>query len=271
MILIETINEMSDFVDESSNSNLKSSNRTNKFVKMQKSFENDYNNYNNQDNNLSDTKSSKFKKMDSDTSFTMNSHNHYNNQSDVKKHRQHQHKNEKIKTLKNKIEKQMKDYVDREDYDEMIKLVKKLNLISDDKWEELESEVEKLDYSDVHEYKSTAGFLTDDEIAILAQDLGQKNRQSTPFNPEDNRQQGTEMVNLKLNYGHKRSILRKLMIAQRKQFLFKKEQADLQKAKKEFDDTSVSNFSQISGHVGGPGAEEKIKAMNDPDKDANYK
>lgn len=260
---------MSDFVDDSSNSNLKSSNRTNKFGKMQKSFENDYNNYNNQDNNLSDTKSSKFKKMDSDTSFTINSHNHYNNKTDVNKHH---HKNEKIKTLKNKIEKQMKDYVDREDYDEMIKLVKKLNLISDDKWEELESEVEKLDYTDAQEYKSTADFLTDDDIALLAQDLGpgQKNRQSTPFNLEENRQ-GTEMVNLKLNYGHKRSILRKLMIAQRKQFLLKKEQADLQKAKNEFDDTSISNFSQISGQVEDSGAEQKMKNMNDSDKDANFK
>jgi hypothetical protein len=34
----------------------------------------------------------------------------------------------------------------------------------------LESEVEKLDYSDV-EYKSTGGFLTDDEIAVLASDM----------------------------------------------------------------------------------------------------
>ncbi len=39
-----------------------------------------------------------------------------------------------------------------------------------EKWHELESEVDKLDYSDV-EYKSTGGFLTDDEIAVLASDI----------------------------------------------------------------------------------------------------
>jgi hypothetical protein len=107
----------------------------------------------------------------------------------------------------------------------------------------------------------------------LAHDLGQKNRQSTPFNVEESPQQGTEMVNLKLNYGHKRSILRKLMIAQRKQFLFKKEQVDLQKAKKDLDESSISNFSLISGQVGGEGTgqNEKMKAMNENDKDENIK
>ncbi len=45
-------------------------------------------------------------------------------------------------------------------------------MISNDKWEELETEVDKLDYSDVDvEYRSSAGFLTDDEIAALASDI----------------------------------------------------------------------------------------------------
>ena len=65
----------------------------------------------------------------------------------------------------------MKDYAKQEEYEEMLKLVKKLNLISADKWQELQAEVDKLEYSDI-EYKSSAGFLTDDEIAVLkASDL----------------------------------------------------------------------------------------------------
>lgn len=79
-------------------------------------------------------------------------------------------KGDKIKSLKDKIEKQMKDYVEQEEYEEALKLVKKLNLISKEKWHDLENEVEKIDYTDF-EYKSSAGFLTDDEIAVLASDI----------------------------------------------------------------------------------------------------
>lgn len=74
---------------------------------------------------------------------------------------------------------------------------------------------------------------------------------------EDPNNQQTEMVDLKLEYGRKRSILRKLMIAQRKQFLLKKEQLDLNKIKSKFADTSVSNFSQLSGQVNGGDEDEK--------------
>ncbi len=74
---------------------------------------------------------------------------------------------EKMHNLKSQIEEQMKTYAKEEDYEEMLKLVKKFNLISTDKWEELETEVGKLDCSDV-EYHSSIGFLTEDEIAILA-------------------------------------------------------------------------------------------------------
>ena len=75
--------------------------------------------------------------------------------------------NEKIQNLKGQIEAQMKNYAKQEDYDEMLKLVKKFNLISSEKWEELEHEVGKIERSDV-EYQSSIGFLTEDEIAILA-------------------------------------------------------------------------------------------------------
>ena len=74
---------------------------------------------------------------------------------------------EKMQNLKGQIENQMKDYAKQEDYDEMLNLIKKYNLISNDNWEELETEVGKIDRSDV-EYHSSIGFLTEDEIAILA-------------------------------------------------------------------------------------------------------
>jgi hypothetical protein len=75
--------------------------------------------------------------------------------------------------------------------------------------------------------------------------------------------------NLRANYGHKRSILRKLMIAQRQQFLLRKEQADLNKLKKNLADTSISNFSQASGHIsGGHDAERKMQMNNDNQNDS---
>ena len=51
----------------------------------------------------------------------------------------------------------------------------------------------------------------------------------------------TEMADLKNGYGHKRSILRKLMIAQRQKFMLKKEKAEL--VKNNLAETSISNFS----------------------------
>lgn len=147
MTLIETVNEMSELTDEYGDSNKKSHHRTNK-TNRKSSLIDSYN-YNNE-NEMNDLKSNK-NKMD-----TSNAGAKYQGQ--------------KIKTLKSKIEKQMKDYVKQEEYEEMLKLIKKLNLISSDKWQELESEVEKLDYSEV-EYKSSGGFLTDDEIAVLASDV----------------------------------------------------------------------------------------------------
>jgi hypothetical protein len=53
----------------------------------------------------------------------------------------------------------------------------------------------------------------------------------------------TEMTDLKHGYAYKRSILRKLMIAQRQRFIAKKDQADL--VKNNLAETSISNFSQI--------------------------
>ena len=234
---------------------------------------------------------------------------------------------EKIQTLKNQIERQMKDYVKQEEYEEVLKLLKKLNLLSDDKWEELEQEVDRLDYSDI-ENRSSRGFITEDEIAALATDLNntpyysksinevielsRKNselRQSTPFTKENERQQqqqrnkqakhnfyfsdsnnthanneyelremnknnnNSTSAEHKINYGHKRSILRKLMIAQRQQFLFRKEQAELNKIKTNLADTSISNFSMASGHV--TGGEKKLlmdsEQQQTDDHDENVK
>ena len=55
-----------------------------------------------------------------------------------------------------------------------------------------------------------------------------------------------------ISYAHKRSILRKLMICQRKKFMLKKEQVEMNRLKNNLADTSVSNFSQADGFVGGP-------------------
>ena len=60
---------------------------------------------------------------------------------------------------------------------------------------------------------------------------------------------------IKENYGHKRSILRKLMIAQRKKFNLKKEILDANRIKKQLADTSLSNVSDMSGE------DEKSKNM----------
>ena len=162
---------------------------------------------------------------------------------------------EKIASLKSQIEKQMKAYVKQEEYDEMLKLIKKLNLVSNKNWHDIEHQVDRLDQSD-NEYKSTVGFLTDDEIAVLANDLhGAKSiqeirNQSTPVkdvhnNLYDHAPKDTQKIHLR-----KQSILRKLMIAQRKKFLAKKEHNEMMNIKKKLmNDTSMSNFSQASEYI----------------------
>ena len=90
-------------------------------------------------------------------------------------------------------------------------------------------------------------------------------RQSTPVmnkqtKSEFNKEMPLNINDLKHNYGHKRNILRKLMIAQRKKFIAKKEQVDFNRLKKNLADTSISNFSQVSGFAGNN--EEKEKDVN---------
>jgi hypothetical protein len=67
------------------------------------------------------------------------------------------------------------------------------------------------------------------------------------------------MPDLKTNYGHKRSILRKLMIAQRKKFMMKKEQVEFNRMKDNLNDTSISNFSQAGDYV----KSDELKKSND--------
>lgn len=71
-----------------------------------------------------------------------------------------------------------------------------------------------------------------------------KNQQhnSKPSDPKEVHH--SDPKELKHNYGHKRSILRKLMIAQRKKFMIKKEQCEFNRLKSKLADTSISNFSQ---------------------------
>lgn len=81
----------------------------------------------------------------------------------------------------------------------------------------------------------------------------------------DNKKEAcTEMTDLKHNYAHKRSILRKLMIAQRQMFIAKKEQAEL--GKHNLAETSISNFSQID-----PDENKKNQLNQDGEKDENIK
>ena len=75
----------------------------------------------------------------------------------------------------------------------------------------------------------------------------------------------------KPNYARKRSILRKLMIAQRQQFLYKKEQAEFNKLKNNLADTSISNFSQASGHIEGGEGEKKLLMNEGGDTENNMK
>lgn len=90
--------------------------------------------------------------------------------------------NYRIQNLKNKIENQMRSYAKQEEYDEMLKLVKKLNCVSNEKWHEVETEVEKLEQSEP-EYRSSAALFTDNEIAVLtATDLVAANKRRTKLN-----------------------------------------------------------------------------------------
>ena len=81
---------------------------------------------------------------------------------------------------------------------------------------------------------------------------------------------------IKHNYGYKRSILRKLMIAQRKKFMMKKEKVDFNRLKENLADTSISNFSQADGFAdentneNGPNASEKAgNKMNASNNEIN--
>ena len=127
---------------------------------------------------------------------------------------------------------------------------KKLNLVSSKNWNELENEVDRLNQKDT-EYKSAVGMLTDDEIAVLANEMNNPksihelrnhHQSSTPLSAKADE----ALHESQKSYMHKQSILRKLMIAQRKKFIMKKEQADMNKLRKKLNDTSVSNFSQAS-------------------------
>jgi len=71
----------------------------------------------------------------------------------------------------------------------------------------------------------------------------------TQYPAEDYKEQPLNVQDLKHNYGYKRSILRKLMIAQRKKFMMKKEKVDFNRLKENLADTSISNFSQASDYV----------------------
>jgi hypothetical protein len=68
---------------------------------------------------------------------------------------------------------------------------------------------------------------------------------STPLGKKQSEDQFTQQE----GYMRKHSILKKLMIAQRKKFLMKKEQADYNKLKKKLNDASISNFSQASEYI----------------------
>jgi hypothetical protein len=76
-------------------------------------------------------------------------------------------------------------------------------------------------------------------------------RQSTPLIRENKITKIKEAANdpndPKNGYARKRSILRKLMIAQRQKFNLKKEILDGKRIKKQLADTSLSNVSDLSG------------------------
>lgn len=74
-------------------------------------------------------------------------------------------------------------------------------------------------------------------------------QQQKHYPSEDYKEQPLNVQDLKHNYGYKRSILRKLMIAQRKKFMMKKEKVDFNRLKENLADTSISNFSQASDYV----------------------
>jgi hypothetical protein len=98
-------------------------------------------------------------------------------------------------------------------------------------------------------------------------------------NNNNNKNQNQQPNNLLCNnYARKRSILRKLMICQRKKFMFKKEQLEMDRMKKNLADTSISNFSQAEGFVNNAGAGSKLENNNNgvidednPDQAENIK
>ena len=136
--------------------------------------------------------------------------------------------------------------------------LKKLNVVPNKNWTDLEHEVGKLDQSD-NEYKSTVGFLTEDEIAVLTNDVHAHPKSIQELRLQAAPKRGGIDNNL---YGHhitgsdekallhKQSILKKLMIAQRKQFMARKEHNEMMAIKKKLmADTSISNFSQASEYI----------------------
>jgi hypothetical protein len=167
-----------------------------------------------------------------------------------------------------------------------------LNLISNKNWTDLENEVDKLEQSD-NEYKSTVGFITDDEIAVLANEMNapksinelrnhqsstplvkkqhQQHHESTPSEKDEAKNQGSQLQQQQQLHMRKHSILRKLMIAQRKKFLMKKEQADYNKLKKKLNDASISNFSQASEYIKFNDMNNEKKINNNSDQNDNVK
>ena len=86
---------------------------------------------------------------------------------------------------------------------------------------------------------------------------------------EDYKEQPLNVQELKHNYGYKRSILRKLMIAQRKKFMMKKEKVDFNRLKENLADTSISNFSQASGYAGNNDEKEPNGKVNSSNNNIN--
>ncbi len=145
--------------------------------------------------------------------------------------------------------------------------------MSSKSWKDMEQEVDKLDQSD-NEYKSTVGFLTDDEIAVLTHEVNAPARSVHEVRAHSQPMHRMRGMHVTSDYNdvhnnlydhapahllakpadkaafHKQSILRKLMIAQRKQFQARKEQGEMAKLRRRFmNDTSASNFSQASEYV----------------------
>jgi hypothetical protein len=127
--------------------------------------------------------------------------------------------------------------------------------VASDKWEQLEKEVDKLNCDDV-DYQSSMGLLTDKDIAILASDLNALEQTQLKEHPNDLHLK-QNINDLKHNFGKKRSILRKLMIAQRKKFNLKREIKAKEKAN--IADSSFSDVSETYANIKTPQQNSNIK------------